>query len=1158
MTLNRGRWQLMVCTSIVMVCAFDAQGQTVINSLNQPAQTPADGESLTVTGTGSVVTAGSRAVLGAGNNAIIVNTPTVAGGGTIQGLARGVDINNAPGTVDNSGTITGTSSTSIGIDLGAGGSVTNQSGGTISGGLTAVLGGSTSTAVDVVNDGLINGGTSDGVSLQGGGTVNNTNSITGTKSAIRIQNGAAASNEVINSGTLQSAITGFDSAVQFNSTGGSVNNQAGGVISGAGGVNFGGVGDVINAGEISATNSNAIRISGGGMVTNSATGTVNGSIAINGAAGTVDNSGAITGGVAMSAGGTVTNGKTVNGGVAVSGGSAATNEISNMTGATISGGFLTGASLSAGGDITNHGSVSGGSGVNIGGSGGTLTNTGMVNATGAFGTAVQVANGSIVDNSGSIVSENAQAVSMGGGLAQTTLTNRTGGQIIGGPSSFLDAVSVGSDFMIDNDGLIRGQGRNDFFDLTAIFGFGVTGTLTNRENGTIENLVSGVAIEFAGSSVQTIENAGIINGNVKLDGGADIVMLKPGSVINGALDAGSGLDSLEFNAPTGTSGALDFDTTTVAGFDGETGKKTGAGIWTLTGTNATFSPVFTAEAGTLIVNSTTPGLAPTVAVGATIGGTGTIGGITNSGTVAPGNSIGTLNVAGNAAFDAGSIIEVEVASDGTSDLIDATGSTAINGGTVNVLPVSSEDSYADGQRFTILRSSGGIAGRFNGVTDLSAFLDFALSYDPNTVYLTLTKVADFASVAQTFNQFQVAGALQTLDISTGSDGNSVAAALLGLDASAARAAYDSIQGEVHADSQLIGADIAGLFNSLLLSQAKSPAGAAGATGITRSAYAADRVRRSFENQAATFDLLNPRGTAPALPDPSIVAWGGGFGSSIDVDGDGNAAEWTSQLAGFATGLEFDLGHKMSAGTVAGIAAGYSHTTGHVNARRQAIDIEAYHVGVYGRTGANHNQVGFAAQAAASYAFQQFETHRNIVFAGVNRTAMALYNGHAFSVAAEARYGFGLPDNLFGMRGSAIIAPLARLDGRFLRHDGFTESGASSLNLSSDGESFSQGSLVVGLVVEGDYLVGGVSLRPSYSIAYERVIGEAMPSANLTLAASPTVFAVRGPNESRDRLRLDAALSADLSKRATFNVSVGSVMSADRANISGNTALKIRF
>lgn len=1149
-----GRWPVISALTIAF-CAIEAQGQTVIDTLNQPAQTPADGINLNVTGTGSVVTGSPQGVTGAGNNTITIDVPTVAGGGSIQGAATGIDINNAPGTVDNSGTVTGTSQR--GVQLGAGGTVTNRSGATISGGSIGVLGESTTATVDVLNDGQIDGGTSDGVSLQGGGTVRNTSNITGTKSAIRIQNGTAATNKVTNSGTLQSATTGFDSAVQFNSTGGSVDNQAGGVISGAGGINIGGSGEVTNAGEISATTTNAVRISGGGSVTNSATGTVSGAISIFGATGTVDNSGVITGEVGMSAGGTVTNSKTINGGVAVSGGSATTNAINNMTGATIAG-TLTGAALSSGGDITNQGSITGSSGVNIGGGGGTLANTGMITATGAFGTAAQVANGSIVDNSGSIISENAQAVSIGNGVALTTLINRTGGQIIGGPSSFFDAVSVGSNFMIDNGGLIRGQGSNAFFDLTAIYGFDVTGTLTNRENGTIENLISGVAIEFPGSSVQTLENAGTINGNVKLDGGADIVMLKPGSVINGTLNGGSGTDSLEFNAPTGAWGEFDFDTTTVTGFDGETSNKTGTGTWTLTGTDATFSPVFSVEAGALIINSNTPSLAPAVQAGATIGGSGTIGGATIDGTVAPGNSIGTLNVAGDTTFNTGSVYSVEVANDGTSDLLNVTGTTTINGGTVNVLPVNSEDSYFDGQRFTILSSAGGVGGQFAGVTDLSAFLDFELSYDPNNVYLTLAKVADFASVAQTFNQFQVAGALQNLDISSGSDGNRVAAALLGLDTSAARKAYDSIQGEIHADNQLIGADIAALFNSLLMNQATAAGGMGSAHGITRASYAAERVQRSFDARISTFGAIGSSAGVHVLPAPRFTVWAGGLGSTVDVDGDGNAGGWTSQTAGIATGFEFDISDVVLADTIAGIGTGYTRSTGKISVRGQFVDIDAYHLGFYGRTGAARNEAGFSAHAAASYAYQQFETSRNIAFAGVGRTTSADYDGHAFSLAAEARHGFGLPDNMFGLAGSTVIAPLARIDGRFFHQDGFTETGASSLNLSSDGDSFSQGSLVAGVTIESDFLAHGVRVRPSHTIAYERVLGEALPSATLMLAGSSTSFSVRGPDESRDRLRLDTALAVDFSDLATLNVSVGSVISTDRTDFSGNAVLKIRF
>ncbi|MGT2438199.1 hypothetical protein ACU4GH_22905 [Bradyrhizobium betae] len=68
--------------------------------------------------------------------------------------------------------------------------------------------------------------------------------------------------------------------------------------------------------------------------------------------------------------------------------------------------------------------------------------------------------------------------------------------------------------------------------------------------------------------------------------------------------------------------------------------KTGASVWTLTGTTA-FNGATIMDAGGLIVNGTLPSI---VSVnGGYLGGTGTVGGIVvnNGGAVAAGNSIGT-------------------------------------------------------------------------------------------------------------------------------------------------------------------------------------------------------------------------------------------------------------------------------------------------------------------------------------------------------------------------------------------------------------------------------------------------------------------------------------------------------------------------------------
>ena len=58
--------------------------------------------------------------------------------------------------------------------------------------------------------------------------------------------------------------------------------------------------------------------------------------------------------------------------------------------------------------------------------------------------------------------------------------------------------------------------------------------------------------------------------------------------------------------------------------------------------------------------------------------------VANGGTLAPGNSIGTLNVNGNFTQNGGTY-EVEVNAQGQSDRIHATGTATINGGSVQVL-----------------------------------------------------------------------------------------------------------------------------------------------------------------------------------------------------------------------------------------------------------------------------------------------------------------------------------------------------------------------------------------------------------------------------------------------------------------------------------------
>jgi autotransporter-associated beta strand protein len=112
-------------------------------------------------------------------------------------------------------------------------------------------------------------------------------------------------------------------------------------------------------------------------------------------------------------------------------------------------------------------------------------------------------------------------------------------------------------------------------------------------------------------------------------------------------------------------------------------KDIGTGTWTLSGTN-TYTGTTTVSAGMLVVNgdqSAATG-AFSVASGATLGGSGTLGGALNvTGVLAPGNSIGKLTVnndvtwMGAATPDSATDWQFELGL-GTADLLDITGGSS--------------------------------------------------------------------------------------------------------------------------------------------------------------------------------------------------------------------------------------------------------------------------------------------------------------------------------------------------------------------------------------------------------------------------------------------------------------------------------------------------
>ncbi|MBV9978310.1 MAG: VCBS repeat-containing protein [Hyphomicrobiales bacterium] len=213
---------------------------------------------LTGNGFGAFVTGSAGAVTNSGSIAG-ADGVTLAKGGNVNngtgGRITGVNIGvytefGSLGSVTNNGSITASGTAGTGVDLGGGGSVANNAGGTISGGTASGGNGifASGGPASIANGGSISG--FHGVGLAAGGSVTNDSggSISGQSAGVQITGSAGA---VFNGGQI--GATGTGGAAVDLEAGGVVTNNAGASLSGASFGVFvtGSGGTVTNAGTIS-------------------------------------------------------------------------------------------------------------------------------------------------------------------------------------------------------------------------------------------------------------------------------------------------------------------------------------------------------------------------------------------------------------------------------------------------------------------------------------------------------------------------------------------------------------------------------------------------------------------------------------------------------------------------------------------------------------------------------------------------------------------------------------------------------------------------------------------------------------------------------------------------------------------------------------------
>jgi hypothetical protein len=240
---------------------------------------------------------------------------------------------------------------------------------------------------------------------------------------------------------------------------------------------------------------------------------------------------------------------------------------------------------------------------------------------------------------------------------------------------------------------------------------GANNTLTT--GGTV-SASNGIAIigDNNAANRDDVTNTGLIssgggNSPITLLAGDDFLNLGTGSqIIGGPIDGGAGNDELTlFGTSSEAEAFTNFEILTVQQ-DVNSQQPTN---WSLSGTS-TFATKIDIKSGRLAVNGDITSPVTTISDPGILGGNGILtSNVTSTGTIAAGNSVGTLTINGNLTQTGGSF-DVEVDKSGVDrvNVLGAGGATLAGNPTLNIIPLDGTSGGAG----TILHATNGITGSF--------------------------------------------------------------------------------------------------------------------------------------------------------------------------------------------------------------------------------------------------------------------------------------------------------------------------------------------------------------------------------------------------------------------------------------------------------------
>jgi len=670
----------------------------------------------TVALTGGTLTAGSLSKSGAGN-LTLGNSGAYSGGVTASAGTITLDNSAALGSATltlNGGTM---AVTNAGVTLVANAIALGASGGTASNSVATTLGGA------VTGTGILTKVGSEKLTL--------TNTVGASGGGSSVQLSVNEGSLVLANAAKYLTNASIASGAQLVLDGVTVNTRGGTTASGAGTIIVTNTSAIVNS-TANNTIANAITISTGSTLTLSNSSTYRNTL---------------TGGVNGSGNMTILGGETRISGVSANSGTATIN-----SGASLK--LLDATSVQM--NFVNNGTllqISNSSSQTLSGS---ITGTGATTISGAGSTTLggNVAGGLLtIDATGS-----ANSVVLGGANTFTSLTISGSVGLVSGKQ----ATSFGS-------GTLASTVTTAKIGIDSSLGTGNNWTLANAVN---TGVASTDTMAFAPGTGNSINLNGVVSGTglLKVSSGGDLYVNNTGNTYSGGTEIGTGRLIIT-NSAVVSGGAINFgtasgsvlqaadsmtlaNTTTISGVAGTSSSTTaytanievansktltlsgglnnklavgttsaeqksggllnklGDGVLVLSGANNSYSGATTISAGTLLVNGTSTASAITVNSGASLGGSGSVGGVTllTGSFLKPGNSPGNLTAA-SSVWNSGATYEWQITS--------LTGTAGTNWDLFTVSGALDLTNLSSSAKFNLALDSGGALAGFSPTADYS-------------------------------------------------------------------------------------------------------------------------------------------------------------------------------------------------------------------------------------------------------------------------------------------------------------------------------------------------------------------------------------------------------------------------------------------------------